>query len=309
VEIVDVNTGVALRSFAALEGPMSQALTVGRPTVIDGRTMAVDSAGINAYVITTTGLSIIPLTPLNTQNAPRVFNKGTVNLASYQTSIAQNGLVSIFGTKLGSAGIAGSLPLPYILGNTCVTLGNVPLPLFMTSDGQINAQIPPEMAAGNYSLVVRAIDRNMPAPAQQIAVSKDAPAVFVDPVSGQPAILHADGRFVTKDDPANRDEPLVLYAAGLGLTTGGKVTAGNPSPSDPLAVTGKVQVFFGDPRYVQAEVIVDWSGLTPGYIGLYQLNLRVPGFHMKGDALPVTLRINGVNSPTAGPVVPVVAVN
>jgi uncharacterized protein (TIGR03437 family) len=64
-----------------------------------------------------------------------------------------------------------------------------------------------------------------------------------------------------------------------------------------------------DPSYVQAEVIVDWSGLTPGMIGLYQLNLRVPGFHMKGEALPVTLRINGVNSPSTGPVMPVAAVN
>jgi uncharacterized protein (TIGR03437 family) len=218
-------------------------------------------------------------------------------------------LISIFGTKLGGDAVASSMPLPYILGNTCVTLNNVPLPLFMTSDGQINAQVPPEMATANYNLVVRAIDRNMAGPPQQITVSKYAPAVFVDPVSGQAAILHADGRFVTKDHPANRDEPLVMFAGGLGLTTGGKVTGGNPSPVSPLAVTATVQVFFGDPSFKQAEVIVDWSGLTPGYIGLYQLNLRVPGFHMKGDALPVTLRINGVNSPSTGPVVPVVAVD
>jgi len=44
-------------------------------------------------------------------------------------------------------------------------------------------------------------------------------------------------------------------------------------------------------------------------IGVYQLNLRIPGFHMNGDALPVTLRIGGINSPSTGPVVPTVAVN
>jgi uncharacterized protein (TIGR03437 family) len=53
---------------------------------------------------------------------------------------------------------------------------------------------------------------------------------------------------------------------------------------------------------------VDWSGLAPGWFGLYQLNLRVPGFHMKGDALPVTLRVGGVDSPTKGPAVPYVSV-
>jgi len=108
---------------------------------------------------------------------------------------------------------------------------------------------------------------------------------------------------------ANRDEHLTMYAVGLGPTTGGVVTAGAPSPSSPLAVTGTVQVFFGDPTYKQAGIIVDWSGLAPGFVGLYQLNLRVPGFHISGDALPVTLRVGSVNSPTTGPVVPTVSVN
>jgi uncharacterized protein (TIGR03437 family) len=77
---------------------------------------------------------------------------------------------------------------------------------------------------------------------------------------------------------------------------------GNPSPSDPPALTQPVQVFFGNPGYVQAEVIVDWSGLAPGLVGIYQIDVRVPGFHMKGDALPVTLRIGGGDSPPPGPV-------
>jgi uncharacterized protein (TIGR03437 family) len=73
-------------------------------------------------------------------------------------------------------------------------------------------------------------------------------------------------------------------------------------------VTDKVQVFFGNPGYSQAEVIVDWSGLVPGSVGLYQINVRVPGVHMKGDALPVQIRVGGVNSPSTGPAVPYVAV-
>jgi uncharacterized protein (TIGR03437 family) len=86
----------------------------------------------------------------------------------------------------------------------------------------------------------------------------------------------------------------------LGTTTGGRVTAGNPSPSSPLAVTAPVNLYFGDPTYKQAAIIVDWSGLLPGSIGVYQINARVPGFHLSGDALPVTLRIGGVNSATTG---------
>ena len=87
------------------------------------------------------------------------------------------------------------------------------------------------------------------------------------------------------------------------------MVAGLPSPSSPLAVTNGVSVFFGDPRLAQSAVIVDWAGLAPGWIGLYQLNLRVPGFHGPGDSLPVTVRVGSVSSPTSGPVVPYVSVN
>jgi uncharacterized protein (TIGR03437 family) len=54
---------------------------------------------------------------------------------------------------------------------------------------------------------------------------------------------------------------------------------------------------------------VDWAGLAPGLIGVYQLNVRVPGFHIKGDNLIVTVRIGGVDSPSTGVVVPTVTVN
>ena len=100
-----------------------------------------------------------------------------------------------------------------------------------------------------------------------------------------------------------------MYALGLGVTEGGAVTAGAHSPSSPLAVTDPVQVFFGDPRMKQAAILVDFSGLAPGFVGLYQLNLRVPGFHISGDALPVMLKVGTVTSPTTGPLIPVVAVD
>jgi uncharacterized protein (TIGR03437 family) len=38
----------------------------------------------------------------------------------------------------------------------------------------------------------------------------------------------------------------------------------------------------------------------PGYIGVYQINARIPGFHLNGNGLPVTVRIGGVDSATSG---------
>ena len=307
VELVDANSGVVARSVSALEGPIFTVTGTTRVNVF-ARTMAVDSAAGAAYLLTTSGLSIVPLTVPNLADRPVVSAGGVVSAVSFQSSIAPGGLVSIFGRNMADSAVAGSTPLPRLMGGVCVTLNNQPLPLLMTSSGQINGQIPPELTAGRYPLVVRSVARQSASAPVQVAVSKYAPAVFVG-ANNQALIFRLDGSPVSRNAPAKRDEPIVLYATGLGVTTGGKVTAGDPAPSSPLAVTDKVAVFFGDPRYKQSEVIVDWSGLAPGFIGLNQLNLRVPGFHMSGESLPVMLRIGGVASPTTGTAAPLVAVD
>jgi uncharacterized protein (TIGR03437 family) len=100
-----------------------------------------------------------------------------------------------------------------------------------------------------------------------------------------------------------------MYATGLGPTTGGKTTTGSPSPSNPLAVTGPVLVYFGPSNYSQSAIAVQWSGLVPGMVGVYQIDLYVPGTHMKGNALTVQIKVGGVSSPVTGSSVPTVAVN
>jgi len=307
VEIVDVNSGNTVRTATPLERPL--ATPTGNQRVnIDGRTMAVDASGTNAYVLTTSGLSIVSLAPPTQAQRPTINPGGVVNLASYTTAIAQGGLFSIFGRNLGDSASFDSTPLPTIMGNSCVTLNNQPLPLIMMSEGQLNALVPPTLAPGSYPLVVRNLNRLLSSAPATVRVARYAPSVLVDTISGLPAILHPDGAPVSRQRPAQRDKRLTLYAIGLGPTTGGRVTSGMPSPSDPLAETAEVKVYFGDPTIRGTEMIVEWSGLVPGYIGLYQINLMVPGARWKGVDLPVTVRIGGVSSPTTAPAVPYVTV-
>jgi len=309
IELVDINTGNTMRSVAALEGPLTTQVGAAR-TNINGRMMAVDTAGTTAYALTTSGLSIVPLDPpAPVQDRPTINPNGTVSLSSYTQAFAPGSLISIFGRNLGRSDYFTDTPLPTIMGGTCVTLNGNPLPLIMTSAGQINAQIPPELPVGRYPVVIRSIDTKSASAAQQITIAKYAPNIFTDPETRFAAIYHPDGRPVSKSSPAKRDEPLLMFATGLGPVKGGRMVSGNPSPSSPLAVTDPVELFFGDPRIQQAEIIVDWSGLTPGFIGVYQLNIRVPGEHIRGEALPVTLRVGGVESQKTGPAVPIVAVD
>jgi uncharacterized protein (TIGR03437 family) len=71
--------------------------------------------------------------------------------------------------------------------------------------------------------------------------------------------------------PAKPGEVVVIYATGLGPVNPA-VAAGEPAPPEPLSrtvnpVTVTIQGF-------RAQVL--FSGLAPGYAGLYQLNVRVP---------------------------------
>ena len=77
---------------------------------------------------------------------------------------------------------------------------------------------------------------------------------------------------------------------------------GEPSPADPPAATLRPKVFIGDPRIREAEMIVEWSGFAPGFVGLNQINIRVHGDRIRGERLPVSMLIGTVSSPLAGQV-------
>jgi len=327
VETASASSGSPMgQPASALEGPLSTQAGATRVNV-PGRTMAVDAGATNAFLLTTSGLSIVPLAGLPQgggpggfgggsgqapgflSNLPLINQNGIVNTANYQTTVTPGSVVSIYGTNLATSATSPATPLPDILGGVCVTLNNQPLPLLLTSATQVNVEIPPTLAAGKYPLVIRSIDNKTASFSQTVTISKYSPAVIVDPASGQASIYHSDGSLVTKDNPGTRDQNLVVYATGLGPTTGGTVTAGSPSPSNPMAVTGKVSVYFGAKGYSQSPVIVNWSGLSPNLIGVYQINVTVPGTHMKGDQLPVTISVGGVDSPSAGANLPYVALN
>jgi uncharacterized protein (TIGR03437 family) len=306
VQILNATSGQPMQSINALETSLSTATGSSR-VVTNGRTLVVDSAGGNVYALTASGLSVLPMAPVPVSLQPVIGKAGVVNLASYLSTVAANEMAAVYGTNLAASANVSSGQLPTILGGTCVTLNNQAVPLTLSSAGQINFQIPPGLAAGKYPLVVRSIaNQAASASSLSVTVAKYAPAVIMTS-DGHASIYHSDGSLVTTSNPTTRDQRLVIYAAGLGPTTGGTVTAGNPSPSSPLAVTGAVSVYFGPVGYSQAPVIVEWSGLTPGMVGIYQIDVYVPGTHVEGDTVPVTLQVGGVKSATTGSNLPTVA--
>jgi uncharacterized protein (TIGR03437 family) len=77
---------------------------------------------------------------------------------------------------------------------------------------------------------------------------------------------------VTSADPASPGETVVLYATGLGPVSSNP-GSGNPAPmTPPLSETnGAPDVTVGG-----VPAVIRFSGLAPGYVGLYQVNIELP---------------------------------
>ncbi|HYR90677.1 MAG TPA: hypothetical protein VE422_41820 [Terriglobia bacterium] len=274
--------------------PRTTALELGvtNQTQLLARGMAMDSSN-NAYLLTLSGLSVVSLTAAGGR-APSFTASGVVNNASRRPGpVSPGSLITIFGTNLADSAVVSAAPLPRSLGGVCVTANEIAIPLISTSPTQIDAQLPLELGAGRVTLTVRSTRLGQASAGVQIPISATSPGVFSADVNGQQrAPLHAaDFTLVTPDYPAERDEQLILYATGLGGVSP-VVPVGQTASADPLSPTNQpIEVTIGGQPYP-----VVWSGLAPGFVGVYQVIVYVPGTRMQGDDLPVVVTAGGISS-------------
>lgn len=230
---------------------------------------------------------------------PLLPDSSTVNGASFARNfaIAPGAIVAIFGSDLaGTTRSATTAPLPGILGETSVTFNGVAAPLFFVSAGQINAQVPFDLSTSTGSVSIQVRRSGSLSAVRTASLAAVSPGLFiVDQTTGAGAILHADSfGLVSPSDPARPGEFLLLYCTGLGPLRV-PVRSGERAPSvPPLAETvSSATVTIGG---LPAPVI--YSGLAPGFVGLYQVNAQVPAGVTAGNQ-PVRLTINGITSNTA----------
>ena len=123
------------------------------------RLMAVNAAGTVAYMITLSGLSVVSLTPTGSDTAPAINTgaSGIVNSVDGTPNFSPGSFITISGKNLAAAAVAGTIPPPTILGGSCVTFGDIAVPLLSTSSGQIQAQIPTTLSAGTAVVEVRSL--------------------------------------------------------------------------------------------------------------------------------------------------------
>jgi uncharacterized protein (TIGR03437 family) len=191
--------------------------------------------------------------------------EAVVNAATFGRGIAPGGIMSIFGTGLAGGGVA-----------TTVTVDGVAADVLAASAFQINAVVPVGTAPGRRTVRVRS---GYGSAEQVVDVAEVAPAIFLigNPPTG--AVVNQDGRVNGAASPLARGQTLVIYGTGLGAV------AARGELSE--AVTPVTVVLNG------VELGVAYSGLTPGYTGLYQVNVAIPLGSPPGLGLPLTLKQGG----------------
>ena len=158
LEMVNLATGEDTLAGVVPENPVVNVFGTTRFNA-NPRMMTVNAAGTVAYMITLSGLSVVSLTPTGSDTAP-VINTGStgiVNSVDGTPNFSPGSFITISGKNLASAAVAGTLPPPTVLGGSCVTFGDIAVPLLSTSSGQIQAQIPTTLTAGTAVVEVRSL--------------------------------------------------------------------------------------------------------------------------------------------------------
>ncbi|MFN3323077.1 MAG: hypothetical protein ACK5AZ_06245 [Bryobacteraceae bacterium] len=231
-----------------------------------------------------------------TVQAPVYTTASVVNGASHLPGLAPNTIASLYGTGLTwntrsvtPADIDRDL-LPTILPNTGVRviIGGIFARFYYVSPTQLNLLIPSSLRPGTYDLRV-AVDGTA-GPAVKVKLDKAAPALFLM----EPGLLvgtRPNGVVYTRDSPARPRDYVILYGTGLGQVS--------PAPLDGELVRYAAEIvdrhLFG--VYLDGEPIADvlYAGVTPGFAGLYQINIRLP--ESFGRHPEVRLRLGDAWSP------------
>lgn len=216
-----------------------------------------------------------------------------VNAAGFQANfpVSPGSLASAFptGGTFTGATTAGAVetPLPTTLGGAQLLVDGTAAPLIFVFEGQINFQVSSTLAAGRHTVSVTVGGSEVAS--GSLDVIEAAPGVFsLDPADVQMpgAVLNQDNSVNGPDNPAARGSVVIVFGTGQGPLDGA-VADGAPAPADTLiSATTLTKAFVA----AQEQTVI-FSGLAPGFIGLWQTNVdlddsvtgAVPLFLQLGD--------------------------
>ena len=187
---------------------------------------------------------------------------------------------------------AYQFPLPPMLSDTQVTVNGVPAPLYFVSPGQDNVILPQVLPiTGTANLLVIRPSTGQILGAAELALQTTSPGLFTANGTGSgqlAAVNFQDGTINGPTHPVVRGQYLILYGTGVGPVpnppTDGTAASGQPASDLPqvyVASSGAATL----PAFIQANV--NFSGLAPGFAGIWQINVQIPPNAQSGSAVVI----------------------
>lgn len=313
--LVVSNRGMGTLTVAGVEPSASSWLKVEPVTGTTAWDIYVDVAGMspgffNGSVIVNSNAVNSPVTiPVKLEvlapDAPHGYTGGAISNLSAVPDVAPGSIASIYGEQFSYKEPATftKAPIDTTLDGVRVYVNDVAAPVYYGSYGQINFQVPFEAQQGTALVRVEREGRA----GNSVSMNINAREPRILPHIGRyGAITFADGvtlplpsSYGPQYHPAKAGDGIVIYAIGLGATAPA-VATGAVAPTAELAwATGTTKVSLGvGLSYATVDTL--YAGLSPGYVGLYQVNFIVPENAPKGDEVNVTIQMpGGVQSPAA----------
>jgi uncharacterized protein (TIGR03437 family) len=221
--------------------------------------------------------SQVTLQALSVGSPPAFSAAGIVNAASFglgtaspHRNLSPGSLVTIFGEGLSlETRDAPSLPLPLLLGGVRVLFNGAPAPLLYVSPRQINVQVPFEISGASVEIAIQTPAGTTAAIV--VGTASTQPGIFFDFTSGLGAVVNAGDGTPVWVRPVRAGSAVSIFCTGLGAVTPAGLT-GAAAPALPPAKTQLgVSATVGG-----LAATVTFSGLAPGFAGLYQVNVDLP---------------------------------
>jgi uncharacterized protein (TIGR03437 family) len=164
---------------------------------------------------------------------------------------------------------------------------SLPGRVHFVSPNQINVQVPWELS-GRTSVQTKVSIGDISTAVYTLALNNYAPAIFQ---RGAIAAARWNNSIVETTNPVPRTQVVELYCNGLGPVDHAIATGDAAPLTPPINTTTTPTVTIGGVPAPQ----VNFSGLTPTAIGLYQINVVVPA-NVPTGVQPVIVTIGGVAS-------------
>jgi uncharacterized protein (TIGR03437 family) len=255
------------------------------------------------------GISVALQAPTFSGNGLTLDPTGIMNTASsalFTSSIAPGQLLTLYGAARSALanGAARDPSFPTVLDGVQVKMNGISAPILEVNEcGSrpcITVMVPYEIQ-GLY-VRIQVISGGKSSNTIVGLVGSSAPGLFTIPAggAGYVAAQHVSNFApVTTSNPAGIGETIAVYLTGLGGVSPA-VGDGAPGPSTLANAVESVWAFIGG---VQAAV--SFAGLTPGVVGLAQINLVIPSGVTSGDnnidvaTCPIDCATSGFDSYTS----------